>query len=112
MTFNTLQGERVLLRRFAESDVTPFLAYRNDPDIARYQSWQSFTESEARHYIQEQQRAEPGRQGQWFQFAIATPPTGQLIGDCGLKIDATDTLQGEIGFTLARQFQGQGLAKE
>jgi RimJ/RimL family protein N-acetyltransferase len=38
-----LETERLILRHFADSDLAPFLAYRNDPEVARYQAWESCT---------------------------------------------------------------------
>jgi len=36
--FTSVAGERILLRRFAMTDLATFVAYRSDPDIARYQN--------------------------------------------------------------------------
>jgi RimJ/RimL family protein N-acetyltransferase len=89
----------------------PFLAYRNDPEVARYQSWESCGEQEALDFIREMRSAEPGTPGEWFQFAVELKETGQLIGDCGLKTEE-DGRQAEIGFTLSREHQGKGYAAE
>jgi RimJ/RimL family protein N-acetyltransferase len=35
-----LESERLMLRPFQEADIEPFAAYRSDPEIARYQSWE------------------------------------------------------------------------
>jgi RimJ/RimL family protein N-acetyltransferase len=110
--FTQIETPRLILRRFGESDLLPFVAYRSDPDIARYQGWDSLDEPRARAFIAEQQRLEPGMPGEWFQFAIALKEMGELIGDCALKANADDARQAEIGFTLARTHQGQGYATE
>jgi len=89
----------------------PFLAYRNDPEVARYQSWESCGEQEALDFIREMRSAEPGTPGEWFQFAVELKETGQLIGDCGLKTEE-DGRQAEIGFTLSREHQSKGYASE
>jgi RimJ/RimL family protein N-acetyltransferase len=86
------------------------MAYRNDPEVARYQSWDSCDEQEARAFIREMRSSHPGVPGEWFQFAVASRETGALIGDCALKVDEHETYRAEIGFTLARKYQGQGLA--
>jgi RimJ/RimL family protein N-acetyltransferase len=112
MSFNGLKSARLILRRFVDADVAPFLVYRNDPAIARYQSWETYSEQEARDFVNEQKRLEPGVPGQWFQFALELAETRELVGDCALKIDAQDSRQAEIGFTLAREHQGRGLAAE
>jgi RimJ/RimL family protein N-acetyltransferase len=45
--FTRIESERLILRRFEDSDLELFVAYRNDPEVARYQSWDSFDEREA-----------------------------------------------------------------
>lgn len=111
-TLILLETPRLLLRRFRTEDRAPFLAYRNDPEIARYQSWESFSSEEANQFIEEQKSLTMGEQGKWFQFAIELKKTGELIGDCAFKINEEDSRQAEIGFTLARMFQKKGYAAE
>ncbi|MDQ3863269.1 MAG: GNAT family N-acetyltransferase [Actinomycetota bacterium] len=109
--FTRLVSERLILRRFKDSDITPFLAYRNDPEVARYQAWESCTEREAIAMIEELEARQPGTPGEWFQFAIELKKTGTLIGDCALKAEE-DGRQAEVGFTLSREYQGKGYAQE
>ncbi|MEZ4728322.1 MAG: GNAT family N-acetyltransferase [Caldilineaceae bacterium] len=108
----TLTTERIKLRRFTERDLDAFVAIRNDPVVAQYQSWQMLDRAAAQHFIREMSSANPGVPGEWFQFAIAHRATDELIGDCALLVKSEDPRQAEIGFTLARQAQGQGLATE
>ena len=110
--FAGLETARLTLRRFTCDDLASFRAYRNDPSIARYQSWSDFSEQEARDFIAAQKELRPGVPGHWFQFAIELKTTGVLIGDCALKIDEHEPRQAEIGFTLARVHQGHGYASE
>jgi RimJ/RimL family protein N-acetyltransferase len=109
MTFTQLDSRRVTLRRFTDSDLPLFLSYRNDPEVARYQSWESISPEDAKTYIQVQKALEPGIAGKWFQFAVELKESQLLIGDCGLKIDSR---QGEIGFTISREYQGKGYGRE
>jgi RimJ/RimL family protein N-acetyltransferase len=106
-----LETERLILRHFADSDLAPFLAYRNDPEVARYQAWESCTESEAIAMIEELESLQPGTPGEWFQFAIELKETNALVGDCALKVEQNGQ-QAEIGFTLSRDHQGKGYASE
>jgi RimJ/RimL family protein N-acetyltransferase len=108
--FTPIESQRLILRRFKESDLAPFLAYLNDPHVARYQSWESYTEQQARDVIEQQKTLVPGLQGKWFTFALELKETGTLIGHVALKM--LDDQQAEIGFTLARSFHGKGLAFE
>jgi len=112
MDFVNLETARLILRHFTDADLVPFMAYRNDPDVARYQGWEGISEAEAHAFIEEQKLVQPGVPGQWFQIAIALKETGMLAGDCALKIDEHDERQAEIGYTLARAYQGKGIAAE
>jgi len=109
--FSRLESEQLILRRFVDSDLAPFLAYRNDPKVARYQAWESCTVREATAMIEELKSLQPGIPGEWFQFAIELKETGALIGDCAIKVEQ-DGRQAEIGYTLAREHQGKGYALE
>lgn len=107
-----LETPRLRLRRFCDADLPRFMAYRNDPDIARYQSWDSISHPEAQALIQEQRTIPPGVPGVGMQIAIESKETGLLAGDCYFCIAANDPKQAEIGYTLAADAQGHGLATE
>ena len=94
------------------TDLEMFMAYRNDPRIARFQGWEAITKEAAVAFLEEQQSREPFLPGQWLQIAIALKPTCSLIGDCALKIHLEDSRQATIGFTLAHEFHGRGFAVE
>jgi len=102
----------VRVRRFRDSDLAPFMAYRSDPEVARYQSWSPLSEPAARAFIAEVKAAPVGLPGEWIQLAIELKAVNLLIGDCALQVRADDKRQGELGFSLARGYQGQGLAHE
>lgn len=110
--FTKLEANRLILRRFADSDLPALFAYRNDPEVARYQSWSVTEQAGLKDFIQSQKSLQPGTPGEWFQFAIELKSTNELIGDCALKVGKENDHQGEIGFTLAGQHQGKGLAGE
>lgn len=109
--FACLETGRLLLRRFGEGDLEPFLAYRNDPVVARYQDWEGCTEAEALHMIRTLEREEPFAPGEWFQFAVELKETGRLVGDLGFRVEP-DGRQAEVGYTLAREHWGNGYASE
>jgi RimJ/RimL family protein N-acetyltransferase len=50
--------------------------------------------------------------GQWFQFGIADRSTDRLIGDIGVCVHGPEKGHAELGFTLAADWQGRGLAFE
>lgn len=113
-TFTQLESSRLVLRRFRDSDLPTFLVYVNDPEVARYQSWEPYDERRARAFIRDMQQAESGRAGHWFQFAIGLQGTGAHIGDCalGIGVKHLDARQAEIGYSLARPHWGNGYATE
>ena len=110
--FTTLETTRLRLRHFTDADLALFMAYRNDPEVAKYQGWEGISEPEARAFIQEQKKVQPGMPGQWFQIAVELKETGMLVGDCALKSEEHDERQAEIGYTLSRAYQGRGIASE
>ena len=110
--FSTLETPRLRLRHFAQGDLPSLLAYRNDPAVARYQSWDSMSEAEARNFIQEMSTSRPGVPGEWFQFAVEVRAGGAHIGDCALHTRGDDPRLGEVGYSLATPWQGQGYASE
>ena len=110
--FTSIETERLELRRFEWDDVEAFAAYRGDPDVARYQSWQDYTRADAEAFVAEMLGTDPGIPGEWFQFAIAERATGLLLGDCALVLDAGDPPAAEIGYTLDPGARGRGFATE
>ncbi len=108
-----LHTERLLLRSFHDSDVETFAAYRSDPEVARYQSWDApYSVKWAKAFIEEMKNTRPATPGKWYQVAIELKSSHMLIGDCAFCLLAEDARQAEIGFTLARAYQGQGYATE
>ena len=111
--FTELAGPRVTLRRFHPGDVTEFVAYRSCEQVARFQSWDApYPRDEGERFIQQLAKEDPDTAGEWFQFAVALRPAGQLIGDCAAMPHADDPRQCEIGFTIAPEHQGHGYATE
>lgn len=104
---------RLVLRTFEDRDIAPFIAYRSDPEVAKYQSWDApYPEEEAIDFVEAMKSATPGIPGDWYQLAIELLATGDIIGDCAFYICDDDDLQAEIGFTLSRAHQGKGYATE
>jgi RimJ/RimL family protein N-acetyltransferase len=111
--FTELTGEHITLRRFRRADLAPFVAYRSDPDVARYQSWDApYPAASGARLIRAMQRQHPDTPGVWFQFAVTLRSSGELIGDCGSKTYADDPRQAGIGYTIAPAHQGCGYGTE
>lgn len=103
-----LRTERLLLRPFRAADVEDALAYRNDPEFARFLSHvpQPFTQSDAEAMVA-LILSEP-----WDRFAtFAVDLDGELIGTVNLEIDP-DTRSAMLGYAIGRAWWGQGIATE
>jgi RimJ/RimL family protein N-acetyltransferase len=110
--FSQLASARLILRRFRAADAREFAAYRDDPAVARYQSWDSpYSLAEAQEFVRALAAVHPDTPGDWFQFAVARRADGALLGDCAAGVQ-DDPRQAEIGFTIAPRYQGNGYATE
>jgi len=107
-----LSTERLVLREFVEADWPAVLAYQQDPRYLRYYEWTGRTAEEVREFVQmflAQQKAVPRIK---FQLAITLRSTGQLIGNCGTRLDSAGSHQGDIGYELNPDFWSHGYATE
>lgn len=104
-------GPRTRLRSLRDDDLAAFQAYRNDPEVARYQGWQPMAEADAARFIRSMAAVRGARPGEWIQLGIAARASDTLIGDIGLFL-ADSGQHAEIGFSCSRAQQGQGLASE
>jgi aminoglycoside 6'-N-acetyltransferase len=106
-----LETPRLRLRRLDSGDLEAMLAYRNDPEVARYQSFSARSRAEIAAMIRGQADLQPGAPGTDFQFAVGLKADDILIGDVYFGVESTGR-QAEIGYTLAAEFQGHGYASE
>ncbi len=108
-----LETPRLRLRTFQDADLDAFIAYRSDPEVARYQGWTApYSRIQGQAFIAEMKQKPLTIPGAWYQLALVSKADSTLIGDCAFHILADDARQAEIGFTLSRSFQGQGFATE
>lgn len=109
---NSLSTRRLLLRRLQQTDAQALCSYRSLPEVAAYQSWESFGPDDAARLLDDQADREIAVPGTWFQIAMIDSVTGEMIGDCGVHCLADEPQQFELGVTLSPSRQGQGLATE
>ena len=109
---DNLSSPRLLLRRLERGDAAAISGYRSLPEVARYQSWESYGPDDAARFIEGQREMEPGIPGTWLQLAIVEKATGVVVGDCGLHCRKEDPRQMELGVTLAPSHQRRGYATE
>lgn len=108
-----LQSERLILRNFVESDLEPFLSYRNDPMVAKYQGWGiPYSRDKGQAFILSMLGKVDLKQDSWIQFAVALKDSNQLVGDLGCYIKKDDERQARIGFTLDSKHWRKGYITE
>ena len=110
--FTELRSPRLTLRPVSHADVPAICEYRSAPEVARYQSWESFGPADATALIEAQAGLQPGVRGTWFQLAVVVSATGAVVGDCGLHCPLAEPRQMEVGITIASAHQRQGYAAE
>ncbi len=112
--FAGMSSTRLVFRDFTEADLPAFAEYRNEPEVARYQSWNNYDMDMAKAFFDKQQALSFGEAGSWYQIAIADKQTNKLVGDCVIHFIEGDEKdqQVELGLTLAGENQGKGFAKE
>lgn len=86
-----LESPRLILRSFQDSDLESFLAYRNDPEVAKYQSWNvPYPRENGIQFVDLMKMISPTSQGEWYQVAVELKSTREMIGDvafCTLLYD-------------------------
>jgi RimJ/RimL family protein N-acetyltransferase len=108
-----LQTSRLILRNFIDNDIERFYAYRNDPEVAKYQGWEiPYPREKAEKFIHSMKDKFAPKQGEWIQFGIALKANDELIGDLGCFIKKEDARQAVIGFTIASNHWRNGYAAE
>lgn len=105
-----LATDRLLLRAFRAADAPILAAYRDDPNVARYQGWEiPFTAAAAAEFVTSQKSVTGPVPGEWVQIAIEYD--GELAGDVGLLLDESAELA-SLGITVRPDRQGDGIASE
>jgi len=107
-----LTTERLVLRDFTGDDWPAVLAYQKNPLYLRYYAWMDRTPAEVREFVGmflANQQSVPRVK---FQLASTLKTTGQLIGNCGIRLESAEARQADIGYELDPNYWGQGYATE
>ena len=109
----SLLTQRLSIQPLTERDLPAFVNYRQDPEVARFQSWDtSYSANQARELLKSQADVLLPSSGNWLQLAVHDRNTGELLGDLALHSLDTDQSAFEIGFTFATANQRKGFARE
>ena len=107
-----LETPRLILREYDERDWYDVLAYQSDPRYLRFYPWTERTPADARAFVSQftgWAREDPRAK---FQLAVILRDGEQLIGSCGIRKELLDDQEAELGYEIAPDHWGQGLATE
>lgn len=109
--FQDILTDRLCLRCLRTEDGESLFAYRSDPGVMQYQSWQPKSLEEVQSFISNILMRDFNAAG-WYQIGIALCGDGGLIGDCGIHVLESDSRIVEIAITIAPASQSMGYATE
>lgn len=102
----TLETERLILRKFRKNDVADILEYGSDPETLKYLDWEGIeTEGEAMESIVDYYWSNPGV------YAICPKEEEKCIGCIDLRMDP-DHEKAVPGYVLNRDYWGCGYMSE
>ena len=72
--------KRLRLRPFRADDLPAFVAYRREPEVARYQAWDTtYSMIDAERFLASQEDVEFGGMGAWVQLAAIDLLVGHYV---------------------------------
>lgn len=110
--FEPLRTRRLLIRSFRTSDVDAFHARRNDPEVARFQTWTiPYPRERSEKVVSEVMAMDGPTNDDWWMGTVELLDTGEVVGDVAINL-TWEARCAEIGYTFARGHWGNGYAVE
>ena len=107
-----IETERLILRDFVQEDWRRVLEYQTDPLYLRYNPWTERTPEDVQEFVgwfMDNQKEKPRIK---FQLAITLKSDNLLIGNCGVRMDTSDSVEADIGYELDPKYWNHGYATE
>lgn len=112
LVFAPLHTDRLLIRPFVPSDVEALHARRNDPEVARWQTWTlPWSRERAEILVGELMAMDGPANDEWWMATIVEAASDEVVGDLAVNL-TWDSRCSEVGYTLARHQWGKGYAIE
>ena len=108
-----IETERLRLRPFTRGDVESVFAYRRREDVARYLSDGPLSHETCTEVVQVRVgQTSLSSEGAKIFLALELKSDAMVIGEVSLILRDETSRQGEIGYVLHPDYQGQGYATE
>lgn len=106
-----LETDRLLLRKILPRDAADMYEYSRSEEVTRYLTWSPHTSLiQTERYIRLLTKKYDA--GAFWDFGLQDKNSGKFIGTCGFTSLASQEDRAEIGYVLAPDFWGKGLAVE
>ena len=104
-----IRTERLVLRRFEAADLEAFHAYHSLPETARFLPREAKSYTQSMETVGRYANFEFEKEGDWVALAIEAQDSPGLLGEVVLKwLEGCG--QAEIGWSLAPEARGRGIA--
>ncbi len=107
-----LATQRLLLRELIEDDWPAVWAYQSNPLYLRYYEWEQRTQQDVQEFVRWLVARQHERPRIKFQLGVVLKSSGQLIGNCGIRMDSPGAHEADIGYELSPEHWGKGYATE
>jgi [ribosomal protein S5]-alanine N-acetyltransferase len=107
-----LDTTRLTLRPLSESDLDAVHAYSSDPKVCEFIEWGPNTLLDTKEFLRRSIRLAKQTPRLNYDFAIVLKGSGENIGNVGLFMHDTRCLQAMMGYVLASDHWGKGIATE
>ena len=106
-----IESARLIIRQMEPRDLNASLEYRRDPEIVKYISAVQTIEQITQRFdiaLKDWQ----GENGEKLALAIELKGEAKMVGELMFKYTDRENMLGEFGYSLGRNYQGKGIAKE
>lgn len=106
-----METARLTLRPFRLRDASDVYVWSHDPEVARYVLWEPHSSvRESKNWIRWMKRMY--REAQPASWAVVLKDSGRVIGSIGFMWFNRDYHSAEVGYSIARDCWGRGIATE
>lgn len=109
-----LETSRLRLRDFTADDFAGVHAWSSDPEVVRFLFWGPRDVAETTDYLARMIASQRETPRLVWEIGIEERASGRLVGACDLTLapDGAGPDVGDLGFVLAREAWGRGIASE